>query len=300
MTLLIASAPAACGNSKTAARRRAPSLRVCALAGVLFAAVSAEAAKADWLDDVGLRGSLGSKGYVRWDGVNLGAQIGVSNMNTDFGNSSSGLIAYSLRNTTVENEFQPSDWTTLPANTTNGRQYGAFLSYNWQWDQLVIGLDAAYNRASSSFQASATDSIARIVTTSDTYANTVIITASSSLKLIDYATLRARAGYAMGQFLPYAFVGAAVGRFNYATTATTTVSGTSATANPLTYGPITDTQSNSRNNAITGGIATGLGLDVAVLPNVFLRAEWEYAAFAPLGGIKATMNTGRVGVGVRF
>ena len=41
---------------------------------------------------------------------------------------------------------------------------------------------------------------------------------SSSLKLTDYATFRGRAGYAFGQFLPYAFVGAAVGRMNYSTT----------------------------------------------------------------------------------
>jgi outer membrane immunogenic protein len=41
-------------------------------------------------------------------------------------------------------------------------------------------------------------------------------------------------------------------------------------------------------------------VDVAVLPNVFLRAEWEYVAFAPVDGIRATLNTGRVGAGLRF
>ena len=46
------------------------------------------------------------------------------------------------------------------------------------------------------------------------------IKAQSSIKLVDYATLRARAGYAFGQFLPYALVGGAVGRFNYSTSAT--------------------------------------------------------------------------------
>jgi opacity protein-like surface antigen len=62
----------------------------------------------------------------------------------------------------------------------------------------------------------------------------------------------------------------------------------------------TDIQSNSKNNAITGGFEVGLGLDVAVLPNVFLRAEWEFVAFTPISGIRANLNTGRVGVGVRF
>jgi outer membrane immunogenic protein len=246
-----------------------------------------------------LRGSLFSGTGTRWDGINLGVQLGLSNMNTDFGNSTSSLVAFALRNTTVENEFSPSDWTTLPSNTTNGRQYGAFLGYNVQWDQLVIGFDLAYNRMSS-LGTSANDSISRMVTTSDTYVNTVTIVAQSQLQMLDYATMRARAGYAFGQFLPYAVVGAAVGRFNYANTATTTVSGVSTTVTPSTYGPVTDTESNSKNNAVVAGVLVGLGIDVAIIPNVFLRAEWEYVAFAPVGGIRADINTGRVGFGVRF
>jgi hypothetical protein len=245
-----------------------------------------------------LRGTFGGS-TARWDGVNFGVSLGLTNMNTDFGNSSSSLVAYSLRNTTVENEFSPSSWTTLPSTTTNSRQYGAFLGYNWQWDQLVIGADVAYNNTPS-LQTGASDSISRLVTTSDTYVNSVTITAASSIKLVDYATMRARFGYSMGQFLPYAVLGGAVGRFNYTNTATTTVSGTSTTATPPTYGPNTDTESNSKNNAITGGVLAGLGIDVAVLPNVFLRAEWEIIAFAPVGGIKSNVNTGSVGVGVRF
>ncbi|HEY0223305.1 MAG TPA: outer membrane beta-barrel protein [Pseudolabrys sp.] len=301
MTLPIASAAAVSGNGKTAARRRPPSLRVCALAGVLLAGMSAEGARAaDWLDDTGLRGSFSGRNSMRWDGVNFGAQFGVSNMNTDFGNSTSGLIAYSLRNTEVEDQFSPSNWTTLSSNTTNGRQYGAFLGYNWQWDQLVLGVDAAYNRISS-LNASASDSIARqVVTTPDNVNNALTITARSSINLIDYATMRARAGYAMGQFLPYATIGAAVGRFNYANTATIHNVGTPPAGSPILPFDNTDTQSNSKNNAITGGFEIGLGLDVAVLPNVFLRGEWEFVAFTPISGIRANLNTARVGVGVRF
>jgi opacity protein-like surface antigen len=48
------------------------------------------------------------------------------------------------------------------------------------------------------------------------------------------------------------------------------------------------------------GIVAGLGMDWALLPNVFLRAEWEYAAFGELKGIRPTVNTGRVGVAFRF
>ena len=39
------------------------------------------------------------------------------------------------------------------------------------------------------------------------------------------------------------------------------------------------------------GYTAGLGLDVIVLPNVFLRAEWEYVQFFPVQDIKIHLNT---------
>lgn len=296
-----ASAPAADDrHDSVAAARRA---LLCAAAVAALTAMSAAlyatpAAAADWLDNT-LRGTFTNNAPVRWDGVNLGATIGLSNMMTDFGKSSSSLIAYSLRNTTVENEFSPSNWTTLPSNTTNGRQYSLFLGYNVQWSELVLGLDGSYNKPSS-LASSASDSIARQVTTSSLVNEALTITAQSSLKLVDYATVRARAGYAMGQFLPYAVIGAAVGRFNYATTATVHDVGTPLAGSTVTAFNTFDTQSNAKDGAIVGGFVVGLGMDVAITPNVFLRGEWEYVGFAPVSGIRAGINTGRVGVGVRF
>lgn len=285
------------GRKPMAARRRGSSLCVYAMAGLLLAAMPVGRAKAaDWLDDTGLRGSLGGRSYVRWDGLNFGAQMGVGDMNTNYGSGSSPIVAFILRNSTLENEFAPSNWTTLPSDTTNGRQYGAFLGYNFQWDQLVIGVDGAYNRAST-INSSATDSITRIATTSDGVIHNVTIDASSSLQLIDYATLRARAGYAMGQFLPYAVVGAAAGRFNYTNAATVT---DIQTVGVVVQPAFVQSGSNGKINAITGGFVVGLGLDIAVLPNVFVRGEWEFVGFAPISGVRATMNTGRVGLGVRF
>ncbi|HEY7999159.1 MAG TPA: outer membrane beta-barrel protein, partial [Pseudolabrys sp.] len=272
-------------------------LKTVVVAGSALAMSAAYARAADMPEF--LRGST-APSYSRWDGVNFGVQFGLTNMNADFGGSASSLVAFALRNTEVEDQFSPSSWTTLPPTTTNGRQYGAFLGYNVQWDQLVIGFDLAYNSVSS-LEASASDTISRqVVTTPDNVNNAVTITAQSSIKLIDYATMRARAGYAFGQFLPYAVVGAAVGRFNYANTATVHDVGTPPLGSPILPFDTLSTESNSKNNAVVGGPLVGLGIDVAVIPNVFLRAEWEYIAFATVGGIRANMNTGRVGVGARF
>jgi outer membrane immunogenic protein len=270
---------------------------VAALAAMLLAVFAMSAHAAD-LDDLSwLRGTVGSDGAVMsWRGVNLGASVGVSNLNADFGHATQSLVAYSLRNTLLEQEFAPENWTTLPKTTTNSMQYGAFLGYNMQWDSLVLGLDLGYNHLNS-MQAGTSDTIARQVTTSDTAVHDVTINSSASLRLIDYATFRARAGYVFGQFLPYAIIGGAVGRFNYTASATVT---DLWTLNGVTTNYAPGTQTDTKNNAFAAGFVTGLGLDVALLPNVFLRAEWEYTIFAPVSGIRTQLNTGRVGVGVRF
>lgn len=207
------------------------------LCGLIAAASADKAVAADWPSQIGPRESVADD-YARWDGIHLGAVYGYTNLTVNFAES----------NTTA----------TPPQSTTSGSNYGGFLGYNIQWEDLVVGFDGGYNRPSS-LQTSVSGG-----------------GASSSLKLVDYATMRARAGYAFGQFLPYGFIGGAVARMNYATT------------------------SSSRNNAFSAGFTAGLGIDVALMPNVFLRGEWEYIAFSPLGGIRSSTNTARVGVGVRF
>jgi len=263
---------------------------------LLVLAAGEHASAADLIDTSFLRGSI-SGGPVRWDGVVMGSQLGYSAMNSNFGNSTSSQIAFILRNSTLENEAQPSSWTTLPAKTTNAKSFGFFLGYNTQWDDLVLGGDIGYNRMVNADTA-ATDSIDRIVTTSDNVSHNVNIQASSSLKLIDYGTFRGRAGWAFGQFLPYAMIGGAVGRFNYSNTSTVTDVQTAPGPVVSTFGPVT--QIDSQNNKFGYGFLYGLGMDVAITPNMFIRGEWEYISFAKVGGITATLNTGRVGLGVRF
>lgn len=229
-------------------------VRLCAgvsLALLATALASGRARAADMPDNY-LRGPITEPPrYVNWDGLNLGAHIGYSNLTTDFSTATSAA--------------------TLPNTTTNSVSYGGFIGYNIQWDEIVLGIDGTYTRPSS-----LATSVSSGATNSATY------------KLDDYATVRGRAGYAFGQFLPYGFVGVGVGRFNYA----------------ITSGGST----NSRDNAYAAGFTAGLGIDVAITPNIFLRAEYEYVAFSELGfirntafgGIRSSTNTGRVGLGIRF
>jgi outer membrane immunogenic protein len=283
------------GGSRPAARARRLMLSACAAAVLSTALAAGQARAADWLDDT-LRGSYTSTAPVRWDGIHFGATMGLSSMNADYGSSTSSQVAYTLRNTTLENEQHPSTWTALPSNITNGRQFGAFIGYNMQWQELVLGFDLAYNKPST-LESSTSDTISRQVALSDGSSDGVTISARGNIKLIDYATARLRAGYAFGQFLPYAVVGVAVGRFNYSLSTDVTVDQTSGGATQRFVFP---TVTQSRNGLFSAGPLVGLGMDVAILPNMFLRAEWDFAAFAPVSGIRATVNTGRVGVGLRF
>ena len=224
--------------SFTATRCFSIGLAICAALAIW---PTERAGAADWP----LRGSLAPQTtYARWDGWQFGVEAGWGTFRNDFGNSTSPLVAFILRNTTAESEFAPSTWTTLPSNTTNGPVFGGYIGYNMQWDQLVLGVDLGYKYAN--IATGANDSIARQFTTSDGFSNTVSIDARAQMKLVDYATLRGRAGYAWGQFLPYAFVGIAAGRFNYGTTVTVHHTGTPIPPAPGLPFDLTDTASNGK------------------------------------------------------
>src|SRR3978361_36522 len=92
-------------SPRIAHRNRTRALARFLAAAMLLAAPVGQAAAADWLDDT-LRGSSGSSSNVpmRWDGLNFGATMGMSTLNADYGSSTSSQVAYTLRNTTLENE----------------------------------------------------------------------------------------------------------------------------------------------------------------------------------------------------
>jgi outer membrane immunogenic protein len=278
-------------------------LKTLGIVGLLSVSVTVasqeRATAADWPGTPYLRGSLRPLlGYARWDGFFVGGDIGYSNLNVDFGNSTSDQVAYILRNTTIENEFSPSTWTTLPKSVTNSVMYGGFVGYNLQFEQIVLGIDVGYHRPTS-MQTAVSDSLERQFVTSDGYNNDVRVDAQASLTLVDYGTVRGRVGYAFGRFLPYVLFGGAVGRFDYAHSATVTAFGYDTVGAGLPY-TLVQTESDSKGGAFSPGVVAGLGLDVSVTPNVFLRAEWEYVDFAEVGNISSFINTGRVGIAVRF
>jgi len=263
-------------------------------------------ALADDLDN--LRGSqpVGPATFTRWAGFYFGGDFGYSDANADFAKSTQTPIAYALRQTLLEDDFAPSLWPVLGRDNRGGTGFGGFAGYNTQWQDLIIGVEANYQRASLHLVAPSSP-ISRM-TGADSGGNTynVTLTASGTLDTIEYASLRARAGWIFGNILPYAFVGPVLGEANVAITAN--VQGVqnpssnglcSGSANPPCV-PFSATSTSARNSAVLYGVVAGGGVDVALTPNFFLRGELEYVAFTPLSGVSSGIASARVGAGLKF
>ena len=144
---------------------------------------------------------------------------------------------------------------------------------------------------------------------SNTYS--VNLTGTGTLGLTDYATIRGRAGWVLGNLLPYGFAGVAIGRANYSVTSL--VSGQQSSATPPFPNPdgtctapsatcmnYSFSNSAGQSNALLYGYSVGLGLDWAVTPNLFLRSEFEFVQFVPLDSITVNIISARVGAGLKF
>ena len=117
--------------------------------------------------------------------------------------------------------------------------------------------------------------------------------------------MRARAGWVIGNFLPYATLGLAVGRADVARSAQ--VSGTQnpdptvpCTTIPNSCSPFSMSASDTKKAAFIYGWSAGGGVDFLVMPNVFLRGEFEYLSFSTIQGVDAQISTARIGAGVKF
>jgi outer membrane immunogenic protein len=255
-----------------------------------------------------LRGTVPT---YRWAGVYGGGQFGYSNSVIKFGTAASSQVAFLLRNTTIEQDEQISNWNVLGTHTASTVGVGGFLGYNMEWEGLILGVEANYNHVSLSQTAGS--SLGRTFNDSNglpsghNYFYDVNVGGSASIHITDIATFRARAGIEEGIFLPYAFAGLAVARASTSTSATLSLTAVDQPASEtpplaplpnLSLGPTSTT--NTQNNAIAYGVATGLGVDIGLLPNVFLRGELEYVYLAPVNGIQVSVSSARVGAGVKF
>jgi outer membrane immunogenic protein len=270
---------------------------------VAVLSVVAQAAQAADMPDLPiLRGSFrddASPRPVNWEGFYIGGQAGYGSTDENFTGATNTQIARLVAYTTIENEYHISQWPLMGKESQRSTSFGGFAGYNSQWDDVVIGLEFSYMHGKSGGASSG--SFGRSFTTSDGYNNDVISSSTASINISDFATLRARAGYAVNNFLPYIFGGLALGKADIVRSSSVYSSGvyvgSSVPALP-NYGPVTDSVSDVQHNHLLYGYSAGLGIDVSLIGGLFLRAEYEYLRFSST--IDTSINTGRVGLGYKF
>jgi outer membrane immunogenic protein len=252
---------------------------------------SAPPAFGDPFGDFGMRSATND---VDWRGFYIGGQFSYSDGNADFSQSTQAPIAYSLRNTTLENTFAPSNWQVLSTANHSAAGFGGFVGYNTVYfaptAKIVLGVEANYDQASLSLIAP-NSPLTRVTPDGS---NTVSITGSGSVTDLDFGTLRARAGWAAGNFLPYGFAGFALGQGNVNIAETTTVVQKSPPGTFVFPGAA------GKNNEWLYGFTVGGGLDYALTHRIFVRGEYEYVQFQPVAGVDINVNTVRAGAGIKF
>jgi outer membrane immunogenic protein len=254
-----------------------------------------------------LRGSetVGPATFTNWSGFYVGGQFSYSDANADFSKATQPLVASSLIELALEADATPSQWPVLGRASNDATGFGGFVGYNTQWQNLILGVEGNFTHSPMTVTASDSPILDRVVGVGS-LGYSVNLLGTGTLSLTDYGSLRARAGYVINNFLPYGFAGVVVGSGNYAVT--TEIYGQQSSASPpvLPCAPSATcvdydfANSVMKNGVLMYGFSVGGGLDYALTQNMFLRGEFEYVQFAPIGDIVASIITARVGAGVKF
>ena len=248
-----------------------------------------------------LRGPLTdplSSTSVNWQGFYFGGQGGYGSSDANTTGSLSTLASQALANTLIDAEMGVSQWNLqLSKDSSRTVGYGGFVGYNWQWTDAVLGFEVSYVHGNFGGSSSASRTLESTNPLSDGNFHDVTATSSSSIAISDMGTIRGRAAYAFGCFLPYAFGGFALGNADITQSFTAQDQISVTGAPPFTIlSPLN--ASNILHNHLIYGYTGGLGVDVNLIGGLFVRAEWEYVRFT--ASVDTTVNTVRGGVGYKF
>lgn len=246
---------------------------------------------------------------INWSGGYFGAQGGYSSSTADFKNAYKPLVRSITAYSTAESDFSASTMLSPRSQGVAAGSFGGYAGYNYSYDNIVLGMEVDYTRFDRTIITN--DSIARFKTNSLGYIETVDIDGSASRRIEDYGTIRARAGYAIDNFLPFVTAGVAIGRvqvvdrvsvrdYGYdqaaykANQALTTGNGSPtyvnnfgyasfSQTNPGTSIPAAGTVAGVNKTKIVGGITLGAGVEYALTSNIVLRGEYQYVVLNDFG-----------------
>jgi len=80
--------------------------------------------------------TVGPATFTRWSGFYDGGDVSYYDATADFARATQPLLAFSLRNLTLEDQVHPSGIEVLGRGAALAPGYGGFLGYNTQWQDL--------------------------------------------------------------------------------------------------------------------------------------------------------------------
>ncbi|HEY0236156.1 MAG TPA: outer membrane beta-barrel protein [Afipia sp.] len=259
----------------------------------------AQAADMPDFSNMPLRGPI-SSGPVNWQGYYVGGQAGYGSGDMNFSGSNQGLIAKALGPNNILQDVVSSVAEANGKVSVRQTTFGGFVGYNGQWDDVVLGFEANYMHGKFSAASTAAPVPLTYVTPfSDGRYHTVGLVSSQSVSITDMGTLRARAGYVVGNFLPYVFGGLSLGRADISSNVTITDRSAANFADSSTAPRTTYAATDSTSGKMLYGYSAGLGTEVMLAGNLFGRVEWEYLRFVNAGA-DVNINTVRGGIGYKF
>lgn len=250
---------------------------------------------------------------IDWNGIYFGGHGGYTSASTKNNNRYSSIANSYFSTVGAAENMGFRDAVQLGASrlgyatdSEGAGSYGAFAGFNYQFDEAVVGLEADYTRFD---QANRSTSLVNLRFVDPVNLNPVdlAITGRSSTNIIEYGTIRARGGYAVGNFLPFLTAGLAVGRAAISEQVIVkdkaslnapydrTISATS-----FGDGSMTTVLGSTGKTKTVAGFAAGAGLDVAITQNIIVRGEYQYVLFDDFGGHRAHVNTFRGGAAIKF
>lgn len=246
-----------------------------------------------------LRGGFNDGVIPRWQGFYVGGQAAYGSSDHNFNGATRDIAAQQLALTTAEQVLGVSTWPVIGSKISHqSSAFGAFGGYNSQWDDVVLGIDASYMHGT--FGAAASGNMARQTTVNEVNYS-ANATSAASINFTDVLTLRGRAGYAIGSFLPYAFGGVALGLADSYRSSNIRSTGTYVGVTvppPFVNYDVTYNKTENKHQRLMVGYTFGVGTEVMLYSGLFARAEWEYVRFT--GPIDTNINTVRGGLGYRF
>lgn len=281
--------------------------------GLVLLAASASPAFAGDFGDLLLRGSAqpaaDPPNYPHWAGAYGGGQVGVDFRGVDFRGAPGSSIGNITSQDAALNQLPLSQMPQLPSFVKTGASAGGFFGYNYQIDDVVVGLEATFNWAG--MNANALDSQSRNYTetvNTHIYAPVAVTVANgAAIALNDYGSVRTRFAWAYENFLPYGFIGFSVAQVSasrftnvfYTATDVTPQSGTPPSPPHINLGA-NYFQGDQSHGKYVIGYNFGVGVDILLSQHFFWRSEIEYLQLSALDDIKLNTTSVRTGLGYKF